>query len=287
MSDYQGEEHGSAEPKMSFKERLSNKTYRPLHRKWPKVPRNATKWLMVFELLGVVPCLVIFGIAQPDLYRTDLWQIGFENKLNSNPNMILYAYANYRPLPTVPLVWSQTLTNFNVAIAVVSLFFLLAKLIAFIMKVWYPIFATVVNVGILAIYAVSTYGQIGPDYADPRYPSPAAWYLRQGCDLAKAYGSYKSCQIAQASLGITLYMLVLYILNLGFAAWAMWPNPENDVRDEDEEEDTAQTMKQRNLEMQGMRSPMSARMMMPYTPRTQAFHTLDRQLPLRQPARYG
>ncbi len=65
-------------------------------------------WAMLFELIGLVPILVLFGIEQPDLYRTKFWQIGFDNKLNSNPNMVLYAYANHRPLPTIPFVWSQT-----------------------------------------------------------------------------------------------------------------------------------------------------------------------------------
>ncbi len=47
-----------------------------------------------------MPMLVLFGISQPDLYRTKMWQVGFDNGFNSNPNMILYAYANhglYRP----------------------------------------------------------------------------------------------------------------------------------------------------------------------------------------------
>lgn len=63
---------------------------------------------MPLELMGLVPVLVIFGIAQPDLYRTDMWQIGWEHRLNSNPAMILYAYANHRPLPDIPFVWTRT-----------------------------------------------------------------------------------------------------------------------------------------------------------------------------------
>ncbi len=59
------------------------------------------------ELLTIVALLVLFGLAQPDTYRTTMWEIGFENGFNSNPNMILYAYANHEPLPTVPFVWSQ------------------------------------------------------------------------------------------------------------------------------------------------------------------------------------
>ncbi|OAA46905.1 hypothetical protein NOR_02541 [Metarhizium rileyi] len=250
-------------------------SYHILHRAWPKVARRATAWLMPIELIGLVPILVIFGIAQPDMYRTDMWRIGFENKLNSNPNMLLYAYANYTPLPDVPLIWSQTLTDFNVAISVISLFFLLSKLIAHIMKLWYPILAVFINMALVSLYTVSTYGQIGPDYADARYPTPMAWYFRQGCGLAEKYGKYGACQVAQGSLFITLYMLVVYVLNLGFALWAMWPNPLNVDGDEEDRESTSSDSKERgNWEMQNMKST--------FTPRTQAFNTLDRQLPLRQ-----
>lgn len=95
---------------MGFKERVAEKkgNYRLLHRKWPLKARKATWWLMALELAGLVPCLVIFGIAQPDLYRTDLWRIGYLNGLNSNPNRVLYAYANYQPMPSVALVWTKT-----------------------------------------------------------------------------------------------------------------------------------------------------------------------------------
>ncbi|KAM3524408.1 hypothetical protein NHJ13051_000087 [Beauveria bassiana] len=253
----------------------SNRSYHILHRKWPKISRKATVWMMPLELIGLIAVLVIYGIAQPDLYRTKMWQIGFDNKLNSNPNMIIYAYANFTPLPNVPLIWSSTLTNFNVAISVISLFFLLAKLIAFIMKLWFPVIAVFINTALLALYTVSIYGQIGPDYADSRYPSPAAWYLRQGCGLAKRYGAYKSCQIAQGSLGATFYMHILYLLNLGFAIYAMWPKSGHHLEDESDSESIHSTQNLKGTEMQAFPST-------PFTPRTQAFHTLDRKLPLRQ-----
>lgn len=63
---------------------------------------------MVTELAGLVPILIIFGLAQPDLYRTALWKIGFENKLNSNPNMAIYAYANHETPPTIAFIWTKT-----------------------------------------------------------------------------------------------------------------------------------------------------------------------------------
>lgn len=95
---------------MAITERLSGLrgNYRLLHRRWPVKARKAVGWLMVFELIGLIPALVIFGISQPNLYRTDMWQIGFDYKLNSNPNIVLYAYANHRPQPNLPLIWSKT-----------------------------------------------------------------------------------------------------------------------------------------------------------------------------------
>jgi hypothetical protein len=78
----------------------------PLSRRWrwPKVLIA----LFFIELAGTVAALALFGIADPNLYRTKLWQIGYDNGFNSNPKQILYAYANYRPLPKTPFVWSQT-----------------------------------------------------------------------------------------------------------------------------------------------------------------------------------
>ncbi len=82
--------------------------YKIANRPWRREVKRAFYISMIFELVGLVPMLVLFGISQPDLYRTKMWQVGFDNGFNSNPNMILYAYANHRALPTVPFVWSQS-----------------------------------------------------------------------------------------------------------------------------------------------------------------------------------
>jgi hypothetical protein len=63
--------------------------------------------LMLAELAGVVATLALFGVADSRDYRGNLWRVGFDNGFNSSPDQILYAYANYRPIPKTPLVWSQ------------------------------------------------------------------------------------------------------------------------------------------------------------------------------------
>lgn len=62
--------------------------------------------LFILELPLTIACLVFFGVADPDTYRTRMWQNGSDKGFNSNPNEILYSYANYRPIK-VPLVWSS------------------------------------------------------------------------------------------------------------------------------------------------------------------------------------
>lgn len=63
--------------------------------------------LFVVEFLLVIAVLTLFGIADPNTYRTKLWQNGADHGFNSDPSIILYSYANYRPIRT-PTVWNQS-----------------------------------------------------------------------------------------------------------------------------------------------------------------------------------
>ncbi|KAK6074181.1 hypothetical protein SCUP234_08062 [Seiridium cupressi] len=256
--------------------------YRILHREWRSL--KAMWLIMPAELACTVATLVLFGIAQPDLFRTQLWQAGNDLGFNSSPNIILYAYANHVALPTIPFVWSSTLTNFNVAISVLSLFVLIAKMIAVIMHLWFPILALIFNVALTALYTTSVYGQMGPDYADPNHPSPIAWYIAKPCTAAANQSIQKSCRTAKGTYAVTVLFLVVYLINLGLNIWALLPN-EADKRgkdiDSDGESNSPSSLKRNDKwEMHGIPStPRTATV--PYTPRTMAFNTLDRKLPLR------
>lgn len=73
-------------------------------REWrtPKVPL----FLFAAEIPFTVAALALYGIADPDLYRTLLWKEGAKHGWNSDPIEILYAYANYKPI-NVPTPWNQ------------------------------------------------------------------------------------------------------------------------------------------------------------------------------------
>jgi hypothetical protein len=103
------------------------------------------------------------------------------------------------------------LTDFNVAVSVLSMFVLLVKCSMFILHIWYPILGTVVNLAIVILWTVSMYGQMGPDHSDPRYPSNIAWYISKSCSYAKPSGNYKYCLQAKGAYAVTVVML--YVLS--------------------------------------------------------------------------
>ena len=74
-------------------------------KRW-KTPR-VMYGLLITEAIFTVAALALFGIAAPNTYRTKLWEDGSLNGFNSNPNIVVFAYANHRPIPKVPMVWRQ------------------------------------------------------------------------------------------------------------------------------------------------------------------------------------
>ena len=101
----------------------------------------------------------------------------------------------------------NSLTDFNVAVSVLSMFVLLVKVIMFVLHIWWPILGTISNAVITALWIVSMYGQMGPDHSDPRYPSNVAWYISKGCDYATPHGAYGYCRQAQAAYAVTVVMM--------------------------------------------------------------------------------
>ncbi|TVY49819.1 hypothetical protein LOCC1_G000456 [Lachnellula occidentalis] len=244
-----------------------------------KLPQVSSKWkwpkfvlaLMVVELGGAIAALALFGIAEPDLYRTKLWQVGADNGFNSSPKTILYAYANYRKIPSIPFVWSHTLTEYNVAISVLCTFIMIVKWVMYALHIWYPLLATVTNIIITVLWIVSVYGQAGPDHSDPKHPSSTAWYINKSCSYAKPAG-------------------VLFLVNTIQGIWSMIPSASERALSKIEIDDMQSSKgkgasdspasdyyREQNWEMKSHPKASST----PYTPRTLAFNTLDRQLPLR------
>ncbi|EMC94457.1 hypothetical protein BAUCODRAFT_35677 [Baudoinia panamericana UAMH 10762] len=180
--------------------------------------------LLILEFPLTVACLALYGIADPNTYRTKLWQNGADQGFNSAPSVILYSYANYKPIAT-PMVWSSYMVQFNIAISVLSMFLLLIKSTMFVLHSFIPIFGVLVSVLELALYATSIKHQSTPDLSDPQHPSPGLpWYLSKGCKYATP-ANYGFCMQARAVFAVTCVMTALFAMYLIWSIVSMWPTP--------------------------------------------------------------
>jgi hypothetical protein len=98
-------------------------------------------------------------------------------------------------------------TNWNVIIAVLSMFILLVKTVMHIMHIFIPLVSLLVHALLVALYAVSIRNQSAPDMSDLQHPSPGLpWYLSKGCKFAtQANKGY--CMQARASFAVTCLMM--------------------------------------------------------------------------------
>ncbi|TKA79682.1 hypothetical protein B0A55_04086 [Friedmanniomyces simplex] len=178
--------------------------------------------LLVVEFFLTVACLALYGIADPDTYRTKLWQNGYDNGFNSAPNSILYSYANYKPVHT-PLIWSSHMVQFNIAIAVLSMFLLLAKSTMYVLHIFLPVIGAILSIVEVALYAVSIKNQSTPDHSDPAHMiSGLPWYLSKGCSYAEP-GNYRFCMQARATFAVTCVMVALFSSYFIWSVYSMWP----------------------------------------------------------------
>ncbi|KAI9843736.1 MAG: hypothetical protein M1838_002479 [Thelocarpon superellum] len=243
--------------------------------------------LFVVEFGGTVAMLAFFGIAAPNLYRTALWKDGALNGFNSDPDEILYAYANYQPIPTVPLVWSQFLTNWNLVISVLSMFLLLVKGVMHVMHLFYPWLSLLVHLLLVGLYAVSIAGQAGSDYSDPAHPSPRPWYLTQSCSVAMTPQDEHYCELAKGTFAVTVIMLSIFALHVPLALLSLLPSKRaRHARTSSVESDVHMTKFQEDAIYSPNRTPVLPKFppppKVPITPRTQAFNKLTQSLPFRK-----
>ncbi|EXJ78158.1 hypothetical protein A1O3_09319 [Capronia epimyces CBS 606.96] len=265
-----------------------------LSRRW-----KPNKWpfyvLLVVELLLTIALLALFGIAAPNLYRTKLWQDGADNGFNSSPTTGLYAAANYRPY-TTPKVWSQFITDYNVVIAVLSMFIMLVKSIMYMLHVFPPILSAVVHAILIALYTVSVDYQASSDTTDPNHPQNGPpWYITKSCSVTHNKSLVGYCQQAKASFACTCAMLGIFVVYLGFAVWSCFPSKrqreeyaeakrikaEKWARFETIEDPvTGETIRAPEPETPGFQGGLT-----PMTPRTRTFNILGgtKDLPLQKP----
>ncbi|KAF2225028.1 hypothetical protein BDZ85DRAFT_294841 [Elsinoe ampelina] len=237
------------------------------------------------ELCLTVAALALFGIADPNLYRTKLWLDGALNGFNSHPEQVLYAYANHEK-PVIPLVWSQLITTFNLVISILSTFLLLVKSVMFVMKTWVPLLSLLMHMILTALYAFSTYAQLSSDKSDPfgRIQNGPPWYITKSCDVVHDKHNYGYCRQAKASLGVTVAMVGILFIQIILASLSIVPSTmEKQLRGHHDDEDSDDEHQHGEVVMYAPEKPVENPFYSPQTP-SQA-HPYS-PLPQKQPIHY-
>lgn len=236
---------------------------------------------MRMPIIGLFPKRLLCGRKR--MFCLLFENLNFQAQIRRSENFRDCERELERDVKKTKLTRSSSLTSFNLVISVLATFILLVKAVMFVLHIWYPLLATVTNAAITALWIVSIYGQAGPDHSDPAFPSNTAWYITHSCSIAKPTGNEHYCLMAKGTFAVTVFMAFIFFLNFALGIWSMIPSAGERAASKMEID-----------EMQLDDSPVSPRSgkawemttppkqpAVPYTPRTLAFNTLDRQLPLR------
>jgi len=103
---------------------------------------------------------------------------------------------------------SNSITQFNLVVAVLSMFLLLTKVTLHTLHIFWPFLSLLVHGLLIGLFGYSLYGQTASDLSDPRYPQHGApWYITKSCSVSSNYDIKGYCQQAKGSLAITACML--------------------------------------------------------------------------------
>ena len=200
------------------------------------------------------------------------------------------------------MAWTNkptSMTNYNLVISVLSMFFMLVKAVMYMLHVFPPILSVVVHAVLVALYTTSVYFQASSDTSDPEHPQNGPpWYITKSCSVAHNKSNIGYCKQAKASFGATVSILGIFLIYLGFAVFSCLPSKahreevalERKERDEKysrleamHEEAKAAQAAEYGVNSLPPETPGLQNGMHPMTPRTTAFNKLGgtKDLPLR------
>ncbi|KAH8600900.1 hypothetical protein B0O99DRAFT_681757 [Bisporella sp. PMI_857] len=152
----------------------------------------------VVEVFITVTTLALFCCAFPDRFRTKLWEAGGEKGWNSNPNLRIYFYANYKEPPPVPLIWSQSLTTSNLSVALLAASLCLTRIVLDEFEYDGTITFMLNDMLLSSFWMYSVSAQSSADLTDPTHLSQRPWYLEKSCDAVSSR-YLQACMIAKIS----------------------------------------------------------------------------------------
>lgn len=158
--------------------------------------------LLLAEFTICLATVAIFGSAYPDRYRTRLWENGGAEGWNSDPD------GGFK----VPLIWSQQLTDANLAKAILSATVFLVRTATARFSNPLGHINAVYSAFLCLLWIASVRDQMSSDYSDADHPSARPWYLTRSCSEARDQTRF-ACVAAKSSLFIASTAVLFYGLD--------------------------------------------------------------------------
>lgn len=103
------------------------------------------------------------------------------------------------------------MTNYNLVIGVVCMFFFLVKATLWLLHVFYPIMSLPLHAALLALWAYSIYIQTAPDTIDPkRINNGPPWYITKNCNIVQDKLIRSYCMQAKSAFAVSICMVYVY-----------------------------------------------------------------------------
>lgn len=167
---------------------------------------------MVIEFSLVIVTMSLLCCAYPERFRKTLWEIGGQNGWNSNPRLRIYFYANYQQPPEIPLVWTQRLSESNLAISVLATAVCSARIALTYFNLtpgFSRLFSAMNDMLLSGFWMYSVTAQSSSDLTDPDHLSVRPWYLEKSCSILDE-SVVEVCVLAKACFALSVLSLIFF-----------------------------------------------------------------------------
>ncbi|KAF6803178.1 hypothetical protein CSOJ01_11093 [Colletotrichum sojae] len=148
----------------------------------------------------------VFYAESSGHYRLKLWEKGGAEGWNSSPNERVHCYPTCDERSEIPLVWSQGLTDGTLAVALLSLILMVARVIMGHFGQMNRIFSILYDGLLTILWLHSLSLQSSGDLSDSQHPSTSPWFLMRQCQRDVA----TTCHTAQAGFAVSVIAAIFY-----------------------------------------------------------------------------
>ncbi|KAK0753780.1 hypothetical protein B0T18DRAFT_313879 [Schizothecium vesticola] len=168
------------------------------------MPREPFRFFsLLLELTIAAVALGVFVHGRMFELRTALWTIGGQQGWNSNPRLRIYFYANHQEPPEIPFLWTESLAESLLGIAIVNAVVWMTRAALACSGVNMPLVGALYDLLLSGLWTFGVNSQMSSDLTDTQHLSPHPWYLERSC-LAFSGRDAAACRQGKASFTVAV-----------------------------------------------------------------------------------